>query len=110
MEDIYNDIAVANLNMAVPVPALNRWLKLFSPLAYWCAGTVVGYMPLAFEEAFKPICQDAHHAVAMLSENELIGLGEEDTYMKKREKRFKGHRLGCQPRGQLCNRRLGACC
>ena len=90
VDDISNDINLANLDMAVPVPALNRWLKLFSPLAFWCAGTIGGYLPSAFEEAFRPICQEnAHHAVAMLSENELIGLGEEDTYMKKREKRFR---------------------
>jgi hypothetical protein len=62
---------------------LVRWVKLFKPLAYFSVGTTMGYLP----EAFGRVCQPST-APLVLSDADLFGIGDEDTYAKKRERRF----------------------
>jgi hypothetical protein len=85
--DIIKDIKLAHLDLSVPVPALNRWTKLYAPLAYWHVGTVLGY----FQHSFKKISAalDREGDAEVLSVDALIGMEEEQTYKAKKRLRFK---------------------
>ena len=66
-------------------PCLCRWLKLFQPLAYFFVGITFGYLSAAFYRVCRPDSDNNR----LLNEQDLIGVGAEDTYMVKRQKRFR---------------------
>jgi hypothetical protein len=74
---------VAFLFVGVGVPALNKWLKLFKPTAWWHAGVRLNFLTLAFIDLSEP--QDA--TTDPMKEVEMFALGTELTYAKKRAKR-----------------------
>ena len=85
-EDICNDVDEAHLSMGVSVPALNRWLKIFDPEAFWCVGTVANYLPESFEEATRPGNDSRDDN---LTASELMGVGTESTFRKMMGKRWR---------------------
>ena len=62
-----------------------QWLKLYKPNAYWHVGTRLGYMP----DAFQAICDPGEMQMRELVGTDLYGIGQEDTYHQKRDKRFR---------------------
>ena len=60
------------------------WMKLYKPLAYFCCGTMCGYLPKAFHD----VCQPTENCTGTLAHIELISIGENDTYQKTKKSRF----------------------
>eukprot|EP00969_Alexandrium_andersonii_P106074 4679592-Alexandrium_andersonii.AAC.1 len=60
----------AHLAMHVQVPALNRWLKLYSPLAFWHVGTCLNYAHVGFQVLKARMPTDA----SFLDVDRLVGL------------------------------------
>ena len=67
-QEIEDDMALIHLDLLVNVPALNRWLKLFQPLSYFGVGTLLGYLPDAFENICRP--DDADEILRMFDDDE----------------------------------------
>ena len=84
-EAVEQSVQTAHLDMHTTVPAVNRWTKLFQPLAYWTVGTRVGYLP----DSFVQICEPRDDVADVLTESDIYGVGGEDSYMRRRQKRFK---------------------
>ena len=70
--EIISDLETAHFGLHIPVPALNRWVKLYGPLVYWYVGTGLGYMPLCFKVLAAHLSRDAEGA---LDVDALIGRG-----------------------------------
>ena len=66
----------------VPSP-LSRWVKLYKPIVYFYVGLVFGYMRPAFQRVCRP--EDMRD----FSESDLVGIGTEDTFQVKKQRRFK---------------------
>ena len=87
VDEISGDMIAAHLDMSVCVPAINRWLKLFAPAAYWLVAIVLGVVTRAFGTISETLDEKAEATV--LSVDELIGIGEDSTYQSKKRVRFK---------------------
>jgi hypothetical protein len=78
------DLTIAHLDLHVPVPAVNRWVKLYTPLSFWHVGSCLGYLPTSFRSLSKTFEQDS----GVLNVDSLVGLEEDETYKSKRKARF----------------------
>lgn len=83
---VAKDLQEAHLDMHVPVPAINRWIKLFMPLPYWNVGVRLRYLPKAFEVLARFV-EKKEAAPLVLAD--LIGIGTDETWQQKRRARFK---------------------
>ena len=84
-----NLIYTAFLQENPRVPALNKWNKLFHPLAWWFfAGKFHQLVIKLFCAVGKPAGDD-HDAPIHFGDAEVFGIGEEDTYQKEQRARFR---------------------
>ncbi len=81
---IMKDLDVAYLEVQVIVPAVNRWVKLYTPLAYWHVGNVLG-----IQESFNQLAYKLKTGRGALSIEALVGIEDETTFEQKRAARFK---------------------
>ena len=61
-----------HLGLSVPVPAVNRWVKLFRPMTFWLVGIIFGYITLAFEFAKDNYLAKFGAFVGPLTEEDLL--------------------------------------
>jgi hypothetical protein len=84
VQEICDDLDLIQMGRKVPVPAINRWLGLFAPTAYWKNAHLLGYLGDAIE-----ILNMAGDELAPLLDSDIFGMASEDTYKKKGLRRFK---------------------
>lgn len=87
VNDIFTDLRTAHMDLSIGVPAINRWVKLFKPTAFWLVSVVLGVVMCAFGRISESLEEVSETTV--LSVDELIGIGEDTTYQNKRRMRFK---------------------
>eukprot|EP00969_Alexandrium_andersonii_P185900 8214179-Alexandrium_andersonii.AAC.1 len=61
---------------------LSRWVKLYKPIVYFYVGIVFGYMRPGFQRVSRP------EEIRGFSESDLVGIGAEDTFQVKKQRRF----------------------
>jgi hypothetical protein len=83
IDQIVQDMRIAHLALHVPVPAVNRWTKLFGPLSYFHVGSVFGHLPASLQALSKNLSR----GLGVLDVDALVGPGDEDTYEQKRKVR-----------------------
>ena len=86
IDDVNTNLDKAILDMGVGIPAINKWIKLYKPSGYWSAGVKLGVLPDAFESICGEVVRNAPEDV--MRESELWGIGDAETFAKKRVKRF----------------------
>jgi hypothetical protein len=82
--EVWTDVETLLFKTHVAIPALNRWLKLFVPLAFWHVATCLGLLPdgmhaLSKRRSVNPVLDIEH----------LVGLEAEDTHQQKQHARMK---------------------
>jgi hypothetical protein len=77
-------IDTSHLSNTLGVPALNRWVKLFKPLAWWLVGTKLGYMTAGIDDLMEDM-----ESVGQLLDVEAYAIGDADTHAKKQQARFR---------------------
>jgi hypothetical protein len=82
--EIEADIDTSHLSNTLGVPALNRWVKLFKPLAWWLVGTKLGYMTAGIDDLMEDM-----ESVGQLLDVEAYAIGDADTHAKKQQARFR---------------------
>ena len=83
IDEIVQDMRIAHLDLHVPVPAVNRWTKLYAPLSYFHVGSFFGHLPASFQALSKNLSKES----GVLDVDALVGPGDEDTYEQKRKVR-----------------------
>jgi hypothetical protein len=84
LREINEDLGTCQLQRHVSIPAINRWLLLFMPIAYWSNGILLGFLA----DALKHIVEQKE-LLAPLVEADLFGMEFEDTFQKKKQRRFR---------------------
>ncbi len=70
-QEICECAEVAHLDLAVTIPAVNRWTKLFRPMVFWLVGIIFGYLTLAFQAAKDNYFQKFEGLIGALTEEDL---------------------------------------
>ena len=71
---------------APDVPACSRWTKLFGPLCFWTVAVVFGVLPKQLAHISGAYAVEQGD---MVTEGDVVGFAEEDTFQRKRHRRFR---------------------
>lgn len=80
--EVEADMREAHLDVHVGVPAVNRWVKLGGPLAYFTVGTVMGWLPQSFASIQTTLAKDD---LGVLDIDEMLGPGGDNTHAKTKK-------------------------
>ena len=85
VDAIHQDMDTCHLDIVIPKPAINRWIKVFRPIGWWHGGHRMGYIP----DAFAEICEPFAEVGDPLVDADTFGVGGDQTYAKFKQRRFK---------------------
>jgi hypothetical protein len=81
-DELFSVLEASYLNTKPPIPAINRWNKVYSPLAWWTFGMVFfNLMPAAFDAARSEDSRSRRH-LQFVANVDLIGPISEEMYRK----------------------------
>jgi hypothetical protein len=83
-KQIWEDFALLAFGTRVQVPALNRWTKLYRPLAFWHVVTCLGVLP----EGIR-LMSTSQSVPGVLDLEEFVGMEGEQTYLQTHHARMK---------------------
>ena len=84
VKEIKADLDEVQLDVCIGVPAINRWLKLHKPNAYWENASQFGYVSDAIHEIVE-----VNDDLDPMVDADTFGIGTENTFHKKKQRRFR---------------------